>query len=61
MIFQRRVPNEQDMNATKAETRPMQSVRVLLSGIIDYAGLFPPSQLSMPEAVSNYATFRSSN
>jgi hypothetical protein len=61
MIFQRRVPNEQDMNATKAETRPMQSVRVLLSGIIDYAGLFPPSQLSMPEAVINYATYRGSN
>jgi len=61
MIFQRSVPNEQDMNATKAETRPMQSVRVLLSGIIDYAGLFPPSQLSMPEAVINYATSRGSN
>src|SRR5688572_27061353 len=61
MILQRSVPNEQDMNATKAETRPIQSVRVLLSGIIDYAGLFPPSQLSMPEAVINYATYRSSN
>ena len=49
------------MNATKAEARPMESVRVLLSGIIDYAGLFPPSQLSMPEAVINYAAYRSSN
>jgi len=39
----------------------MESVRVLLSGIIDYAGLFPPSQVSMPEAVINYATYRSSN
>lgn len=38
----------------------MESVRVLLSGIIDYAGLFPPSQLSMQEAVLNYATYRSS-
>jgi hypothetical protein len=55
------VPIEQDMNATTAEARPMESVRVLLSGIIDYAGLFPPSQLSMPEAVINYATYRSSN
>ena len=55
------MPNELDMNATKAETRPMQSVRVLLSGIIDYAGLFPPSQVSMPEAVINYATYRGSN
>ena len=55
------MPIEQDMNARKAETRPVESVRVLLSGIIDYAGLFPPSQLSMPEAVVNYATYRSSN
>src|SRR5687768_17439568 len=49
------------MNASQAATRPMESVRVLLSGIIDYAGLFPPSQVSMPEAVINYATYRSSN
>jgi hypothetical protein len=39
----------------------MESVRVLLSGIIDYAGLFPPSQVSMPEAVINYATYKNSN
>ena len=38
-----------------------ESVRVLLSEIVDYAGLFPPSQLSMPEAVINYATYRNSN
>lgn len=38
-----------------------ESVRTLLSEIIDYAGLFPPSKLSMPEAVINYATYRNSN
>ena len=38
----------------------MESVRVLLSGVIDYAGLFPPAQLSMQEAVINYATYRGS-
>jgi len=38
-----------------------ESVKILLSGIIDYAGLFPPSQLSMPEAVINYATYKNSN
>jgi hypothetical protein len=52
---------DQKMNAQTAETPPKESVRVLLSGIIDYAGLFPPSQISMPEAVLNYATYRSSN
>ncbi len=49
------------MNAKPAETLPKESVRILLSGIIDYAGLFPPSQVSMPEAVINYATYKNSN
>jgi len=38
-----------------------ESARVLLAGIVDYAGLFPPSALSMPEAVINYATYKNSN
>lgn len=49
------------MSAITAETRPMESVRVLLSEIIDYAGLFPPSQVSMAEAVLNFATYKNSN
>jgi hypothetical protein len=40
---------------------PKESVRALLSEIIDYAGLFPPSALSMPEAVLNYAAYKNSN
>lgn len=48
------------MNATQSAALPMESVRVLLSGIVDYAGLFPPSHLSMEEAVLNYATYRGS-
>jgi hypothetical protein len=38
-----------------------ESIRILLSEIVDYAGLFPPSGLTMPEAVINYATYRNSN
>lgn len=49
------------MNAHTKESRPKESIRVLLSEIIDYAGLFPPSQISMPEAVINYATYKNSN
>jgi hypothetical protein len=41
--------------------KPIQSVRALLGEVIDYAGLFPPSQVSMNEAVLNYATYRASN
>jgi hypothetical protein len=34
------------------------SVRALLSGIVDYAGLFPPAKLPMDEAVRNYLRYR---
>ncbi len=34
------------------------STRALLNGLIDYAGLFPPSGLDMPGAVRNYLTYR---
>lgn len=33
------------------------SVKTLLSKIIDYAGLFPPSKVSMETAVQNYAEY----
>ena len=35
------------------------SLRALLSGIVDYAGLFPPAGLDMATAVANYARYRS--
>lgn len=34
--------------------------RVLLEGLIDYAGLFPPAALNMPPAVRHYAHYRAS-
>jgi hypothetical protein len=43
----------------KQKRSVMESVRTLLAGAVDYAGLFPPSQLSMSEAVVNYALNRS--
>jgi len=39
----------------------MESVLGLLAGAVDYAGLFPPTGLTMSEAVINYATYRNSN
>ena len=33
-------------------------IRSLLTGAIDYAGLFPPAALAMPAAVRNYAAYR---
>ncbi len=49
------------MNARVVDSPPKESVRILLKEIIDYAGLFPPSQLSMSVAVSNYATYLHGN
>ena len=35
----------------------MRSIRTLLAGIVDYAGLFPPADLPMASAVGNYARY----
>ena len=35
-----------------------KSLRVLLEGIIDYAGLFPPAKLPLPDAIRNYAAYK---
>ncbi len=38
----------------------MSALRVLLANAVDYAGLFPPAALAMPEAIRNYAAYRES-
>jgi hypothetical protein len=35
----------------------VKSVDALLGGLVDYAGLFPPSAEAMPKAVANYASY----
>ena len=35
------------------------ALRTLLNGILDYAGIFPPAQLPLNEALANYARYRS--
>ncbi len=35
------------------------SLQTLLSGLVDYAGLFPPAKLDMPTTVANYAGYLS--
>lgn len=34
------------------------SLKTLLTGIIDYAGLFPPARLPLDQAIRNYARYR---
>lgn len=38
----------------------MKTIRFLLEHLIDYAGLFPPAELKMADAVKNYAAYRQS-
>lgn len=40
--------------------RRMNATHTLLASAIDYAGLFPPAQLGMVDAVRNYAEYRRS-
>ena len=60
MNYDPRVRTKKVDHMTAAST-VKNSVRALLSGAVDYAGLFPPAGLSMSEAVINYATYRGSN
>jgi len=39
-------------------TEAASSVRIILDGAIDYAGLFPPAKLDMSSAVRNHASYR---
>src|SRR5688500_4073397 len=34
------------------------SLRALLTGVIDYAGIFPPAELPLDESIRNYARYR---
>jgi hypothetical protein len=37
------------------------ALRALVTGLVDYAGLFPPAALDMPEAVAAYASYLDSD
>lgn len=37
--------------------RPARALRALLTGSIDYAGMFPPCQLNLEAALRNYASY----
>lgn len=46
--------------SANAEPAPAAPVRVLLRGVVDYAGLFPPASLAMKDATAAYAEHRAS-
>lgn len=45
---------------TTAARHPAASLRALVAGLVDYAGLFPPASLDMPAAAARYAEYRRS-
>ena len=42
---------------TETGSNMLSSVQTLMGGLIDYAGLFPPSKLPMGQATENYAKY----
>jgi hypothetical protein len=49
------------LTTRSAEIQPSTALGSLLTELIDYAGLFPPAKLSMPDAVNNYAKYLHDN
>lgn len=47
------------MSKPSPAERNSAAVRALAAGLVDYAGLFPPAQLGMAEAMRNYAAYLS--
>ena len=45
------------LGMSETESNLMASVQALMGGLIDYAGLFPPSRLAMGQATENYAKY----
>jgi hypothetical protein len=46
------------MILTESESARVKAVDALLSGLVDYAGLFPPASEGMREALENYVSYR---
>jgi hypothetical protein len=49
-----------DFEETKNHLIMKTSLKNFMSGIIDYAGLFPPAKLDMDTSIHNFATYRKS-
>jgi hypothetical protein len=45
---------------TARPAAPAQTLRALVAGVVDYAGLFPPAALSMADAAAAYAEYLAS-
>jgi hypothetical protein len=45
-------------NPRDTEKTMAASLQALLTGLIDYAGLFPPAKLPLDQAIQNYAEYR---
>jgi hypothetical protein len=49
-----------ELTASSASAPPAPALRVLLQGLVDYAGLFPPASLPIGDAVAEYGEHRES-
>ena len=53
--------NNQSAPSGKENSNMLRTIETLMTGLIDYAGLFPPSKLDMATATQNYARDLRSN
>jgi hypothetical protein len=53
-------PSDGMDRSTPSGTRSRATIRAMMNGAIDYAGLFPPAALSMTETVHRYAAYAAS-
>ena len=60
MPWQHPRAEDDEEEVTTAARHPAASLRALVAGLVDYAGLFPPASLDMPAAAARYAEYRSS-
>jgi hypothetical protein len=47
-------PPMNEMNQPPVDADRLTAARAMMQGLIDYAGLFPPAKLAMPDAVRTY-------
>ena len=54
------MPDASSPDAPSPQTRLTPALRALLDRVIDYAGYFPPADLSLREALQNYLSYQQS-
>ena len=58
MSLEARAWSKEVLQHPAGDRREVSALSTLVSGIVDYAGLYPPASLPMTEAASSYDAYR---